>query len=212
MDKLFERWRTFVKEKKFSDFNVGKNKWFDIPVGDIKTDPENVDITDELFALIQKSYAPIGGHVDFQKPEDLPSNHTHWTAIDVDADPEPDALRVGKKKSGGLKMTAGASDGSPEGKKAYVEKSAELLNIPGNYGELSGAIAHIMITRYNVSFVNNPEDVQKLLGKEIEWVGEHPSGKYPNHPGWYIRTLGKEKHMKIMMGKPHGFSYTEPKK
>lgn len=210
-EKLFESWRKFLKEKKFSDYGAGKNNWIDLPLKDLRSDPKNVDITDELYALISKSYAPIGGHIDFTKPEDLPGNHTHWTAIDVDQDPEPDALRVGKKKMGGLKMTVGASDGGHEGKKAYVQKTADLLSTNGNYGELSGPIAHIMITRYNSPFVNNKEDVEKILGdKSIDWVGEHPNGKYPNHPGWYKRKIGNEEHMKIMMGKPMGFNVTEP--
>lgn len=207
---LFENWRHFVKEKKFSDYNPNKGDWVDIPLGDISNDPENIDITDELYALIEPSYAPIGGHIDFQKPADLPSNHTHWTAVDVDGDPEPDAVRVGKQKTGGLKMTAGASDGTTAGKKAYVAKTGELLDTPGNYGELSGAIAHVMITRANAPYVDNPEDVQKILGKKVEWIGEHPNGKYPQHPGWYARVLGGKKHMKIMMGKPNGFSWTKP--
>lgn len=68
----------------------------------------------------------------------------------------------------------------------------EKLNTQGNYAEMSGAIAHIMISRHNVPFVDNQEDVEKILGKKVEWIGAHPEGKYPKHPGWYKRKIGGE--------------------
>jgi hypothetical protein len=200
-----EQWRRFLKEKKFSDYSGGqKNKWIDLPHGELKSDPENVDIADELFALIDKSYADIGGHADFRTVADIPDDSDIWLAIDVDKDPDPDALRVGKKKPAGSKMTAGASDGSNAAKDVYLTKTVELLNTQGNYAEMSHAIAHIMIKYNDAPFVDNEEDVRKVLGKDIRWIGPHPDGKYPNHPGWYERMLGGKLHLKILLGKPNG--------
>lgn len=81
-----------------------------------------------------------------------------------------------------------------------------MLKEDGVFAEMSDAIAHIMITRYNIPSVNDPDVVQKLLGpdKKITWIGEDPSGKYPNHKGWYVRELGGEPHKKIMIGNPLG--------
>jgi len=119
-------------------------------------------------------------------------------------------VRGAKTKPAGIKMTVGASDGGAEGIKAYKEKTALLLNTEGTYGELSDAIAHVMIKYHNAPFVDNEEDVRKVLGKDIEWIGPHPEGKYPNHPGWYKRKLGGKMHMKILLGRPKGVSVTQP--
>ena len=211
MKLLFENWRKYLNEKVFADYSGGeKDKWIDLPVGELTSDPENIDVTDEIYDMIEKSYAAIGGNVDIQSASDMPSDYNKWIAVDVDDDPEPDAVRAAKTKPAGTKMTVGATDGTPASTKAYKEKTAELLNTDGNYGELSDAIAHVMIKYYNVPFVDNEEDVRKVLGKEIEWIGPHPEGKYPNHPGWYKRKLGGEIHMKILLGKPKGANIVQP--
>ena len=75
---------------------------------------------------------------------------------------------------------------------------------------MSDAMSHIMIKYYNAPFVDNEEDVQKVLGKEIEWIGPHPEGKYPKHPGWYKRKLGGNMHMKILLGRPNGVKINQP--
>ena len=208
---LMENWRKYLHEKVFADYSGGKkDKWVDLPVSDLTNDPDNIDVTDEIYDMIDKSYAKIGGNVDIRSPADMPSDYNKWVAVDVDSDPEPDAVRAGKTKPAGTKMTLGASDGSATAKDAYVKKTAELLKTPGNYGELSDAIAHVMIKYHNAPFVDNEEDVKKVLGKEIEWVGPHPEGKYPHHPGWYRRKLGGKIHMKILLGNPKGANVVQP--
>jgi hypothetical protein len=203
MKKLFENWRKYLDEKRFTDYDAEKNKWVEIPASDIQHDPENIDLTDEFFRLIDNAYSKIGGHFDFQKASDIPSDHDWWAAIDTDDDPDPDALRIGKKKSSGYKLTASGHDGSRAAKVAYLDKTADLLFNDGYFAEMSDAIAHIMITRYDVPFVGDEEKVRKALGKEITWIGPHPEGKYPGFDGWYERKIGgKHLHMKIMLGKP----------
>ena len=86
---------------------------------------------------------------------------------------------------------------------AYLDKTADLLFNDGYFAEMSDAIAHIMITRYDVPFVGDEEAVRAALGKDITWIGPHPEGKYPGFDGWYERKVGgKHLHMKIMLGKP----------
>ncbi len=68
---------------------------------------------------------------------------------------------------------------------------------------MSGKAAHVMITRHDVPVVTSQADVEKVLGKKVKWIGPHPEEKYPEHPGWYIRSLGGEEHMKILLGKPN---------
>ena len=208
-----ESWRKFLGEKVFSDYSGGKkDKWVKLPSKELQSDPDNVDITDELYSLIKKSYAYIGGHFKIKSPEDIPAGNDNWIAVDVDDDPEPDAVRAGKAKEAGIKMTLGATDQTKRGKEAYLSKEVDLLTTPGNYGELSGALAHIMIKRHNISFVDNEEDVRKVLGKEIEWIGPHPEGKYPDHAGWYRREIAGSQQMKILVGRPFGVKVQEPVK
>ena len=69
----------------------------------------------------------------------------------------------------------------------------------------------MMIKYKKVPFVSNPEDIKKLLpGKDINYIGEHPNGKYPGYDGWYERKLGGKKHMKIILGSPQGVTIKKP--
>ena len=178
-----------------------KRKWSTVPLGVLG---KNNDVTQDIYDLITKTYAPIGGYVDFSKPGDLPSDFTNWIIVDIDKDPDVDVVRFGKKGPGGLKMTGSATDGSSAAKKIMLNKTAKMLNQKGNYGEVSDAIAHVLLTRHKVPVVSDEEHVKKLLpGKKIKWLGENPNGKYPGVVGWYERVLtGAGKKIKIMVGKP----------
>ena len=200
------KWRKFLGEKKFADYDPPENQWIDIPVGDLSHDTENVDLTDEFFKLIDTAYSKIGGHFDFKKASDVPADHDVWSAVDIDGDAVPDAVRFGKRKPKGVKLTGSGHDGSRAAKQAYLQKTADLLHRAGYFAEMSKAIARIMITRYDIPYVDNPEAVQQALGpsKPIEWLGAHPEGKYPEHNGWYRRTIeGREGELKIMLGNPN---------
>ena len=204
MKKLFENWRKHLDEKVFADYEAEKGEWVDVPVGDLTHDPDNVDLTDEIYALIDIAYAPIGGHFDFNSAADIPSDHDNWLAMDWDEDPEPDVLRVGKSKTGGTKMTAAGHDGQKRSKGYYIGKTVDMLGMSGFYAEMSKRIADIMIGS-GVPYVDNEETVRKVLGpgKPICWLGDHPEGKHPEYKGWYTRDLcGHEAELKIMLGTP----------
>lgn len=194
--------REFLIEFKFADLKPRTGQWTKIPVEKLKQaqhqPPENIDT--ELFDLLDKSYAYIGGHVDFQKPSDIPANHTIWYAIDTDGDKEPEALKFAKSTPYGTKWTGGATDGSPEGKAAYISDTVRALKTKGNFCEMSDAIMHIMITRHSVPCVSNQKDVERIIGKSVRWIGAHPEGKYPGWNGFYVRSLGGADHMKILLG------------
>ena len=200
--KSHKRWKNFIKEKKYADISKGKGQWTDIDKSDLQ-DQENVDLSMELYDLIATAYAPIGGNFDFQSPEDIPGKHDIWTAVDVDGDDTPDALRVGKNKPAGKKLTASGHDGSKSGKDAYIAKTAQMLQTSGHYAEMSKGIAHLMIKYYQVPHVDNEEKVRKVLGKDIEWLGPHPEGRYPDYNGWYIRDISGHRELKIMLGTPN---------
>tara|TARA_B100000287_G_scaffold429553_1_gene483107 strand:+ start:2630 stop:3235 length:606 start_codon:yes stop_codon:yes gene_type:complete len=200
--KSHKRWKNFIKEKKYADISKGKGQWTDIDKSDLQGQ-ENIDLSMELYDLIATAYAPIGGNFDFQSPEDIPGKHDIWTAVDVDGDDTPDALRVGKNKPAGKKLTASGHDGSKAGKDAYIAKTAQMLQTSGHYAEMSKGIAHLMIKYYQVPHVDNEEKVRKVLGKDIEWLGPHPEGRYPDYNGWYIRDISGHRELKIMLGNPN---------
>jgi hypothetical protein len=196
--------KQFIHEKKFSDLKPKKGEWLQIPNNEF--DPE---LSAELFDLIDKSYSYVGGHANYRKPEDIPLGKDKddpgtivWYGLDFDEDPEADVVNISKKTKFGLKSVGGATDGSKESKTQYVKNLVDKLNTPGNYAEVSDAIMHILLTRYGVESIDNQEDVEKILNKKVKWVGKHPIGNYPGHEGFYIRSIGGEEHMKIMLGKP----------
>jgi len=210
MKLLFESWRKFLKEKKWEDYDVPKDEWFSVPHEDIRQAAMErggeVNIADELHDLIDTAYKNIGGHLKLQSVEEMPADYTDWIAVDIDDDPEPDATRFSK----GPKMSGSGHDGSRAGIDAYLAKTAELLKEEGFYGEMSKAIAHIMIKYHNVPFVPSHEDVEKVLGEPVEWLGPHPEGKYPGYDGWYIRDIAGSSQMKIMVGNPIGIETVQP--
>lgn len=165
-------------------------------------DEPGTNIDDELFDLISATYGAIGGYPDFITPAHLPANHSIWYATDVDADTEPDAVGWGKDTRFGTKWTGLANDGTPAAKSTAIAELVGKLRTPGNYAELSKAIMHIMIVRYNVPCIDDPALVQRIIGKPIEWIGPHPEGLYPSHPGFYRRDIFGETHMKILLGIP----------
>ena len=192
--------REFLKEDAaFQKISKGKKgKWIKV-----KSSEFGSDLSGEFFELITQTYKHIGGHSNFKKKGDLPGKDVDWKAIDIDADPEADIIVGSKTKVGGTKGVVIATDGSKKAKEEMLKSKVKDLNTQGNYAEVSEGIAHVLITKFIVPFVDNLEDVQKVLsGKVIKWVGLNPNGKYPKHPWWYERTLAGEKHLKIMVGKP----------
>ncbi len=201
-----------LNEKKWSDFNAAKGEVIDIAPSDFEDyDPEvERDLDDEIFDLIQTAYADVElepgtfGNAKVRSPGDLPAGYSIMYAADIDDDPDPDYFRGGKIRNGRYKLGIVGHDGSQAAIQKYLEQSAEMLK-SGSIGEMSGAIAHIMITRYGVPAVTSKEEVERMLGKPVKWVGKHPEEKYASrygedYEGWYSRDIGGSAHMKILLG------------
>ena len=176
-----------IKLKDILFETLPKNKWVSLKSKDLK------DFRDELFDLVKKSYASIGGHPNIKSPSDISlSSIDYWDAIDVDDDPDPDAVSGAKARTGGRKYTLGATDGSSPAKRAYVGSRIKLLKKPGHYAEMSHKIADIMASA-GVPIVDDEEEVKRVLkGKKINWLGD----------GWYERVIGGKKFKKRMFGRP----------
>jgi len=153
----------------------------------------------ELFDMIKSSYAQIGGHHKFKSPVDISTSVADfWEFIDIDGDDEPEAMGAAKTTQYGRKSIVGASDGTSPAKRAFIGHRIKSLRHNGFYAEVSEKIADILLGA-GVPIVDNEEDVRKVLGKDIKWIGEIP-GKKGN--GWYSRKLAGQTKAKILVGRP----------
>jgi hypothetical protein len=154
-------------ERDFADIAKKKNRWIEaLSRGDLD------DIKENLFVLIDGAYGAIGGHVKIRNVNDiLNPKMTYWEAIDLDEDPDADAVLFGKQ-SHGIKISGIGHDSSHGGKKELMARQVRLLKKPGYWVEASGKPAEIMI-RAGLKPASK-EEVEKVFG-EVDWKGD---GKY----------------------------------
>lgn len=163
-----------------------ENNWRPLSSAEVEDDQ------DELFKMIDTAYAPLGGHPNVTNPNDVKSAADGYEVIDLDDDPEDDAVVMTKQRAGGTKLVGMGHDNSKPAKSAAVAKTVSDLNKNGYYIEVSGKILDILKAK-GVAIVDDEETVKAALkGKDIVWHGD----------GSYDRILGGEKHRKVMMGKP----------
>lgn len=186
---------------------IPKNEWTLLSDGD----PRREAAQQELFDILQSTYAGIGGHFKVKSPSDL-ERYKFWAVADVDGDPKIDVALFAKPDIGGTKMGAAANDGSPAAGAAYKNKSAELRaggslgGVSNWWGEVSGKPAYAMLRRGAQAVEDEDRVMQLLDGDDVIWHGEHPD---PNAPevfkavkGWYTKTFGDKKSTKIILGTP----------
>ena len=163
-----------------------ENNWRPLSSAEVQDDQ------DELFKMIDTAYAPLGGHPNVTNPGDVTSAADNYEVIDLDDDPEDDAVVMTKQRAGGTKLVGMGHDNTKPAKSAAVAKTVSDLNKNGYYIEVSGKILDILKAK-GVAIVDDEETVRAALkGKDIVWHGD----------GSYDRVLGGEKHRKVMMGKP----------
>jgi len=164
-----------------------ENNWRPLSSAEVQDDK------DELFKMIDTAYAPLGGHPNVTNPGDITSAADGYEVIDLDDDPEDDAVVMTKQRAGGTKLVGMGHDNSKPAKSAAVAKTVSDLNKNGYYIEVSGKILDILKAK-GVAIVDDEETVRKALkGKDIKWNGD----------GTYDRKLGAKIHTKVMMGKPN---------
>lgn len=188
-----------IKEDSGEALDTQKDKWITF---DPK--PKEKELDDEFFKLIQTAYKEIGGNAKIKSAGDVFSEprYTYWTGVDLHGDENLDLIMFGEKTSFGIKFTGVGHDGESDSKKAYLDSRGKALNTSGFYGEVSGKLAAILMGKYGATSVNNKEDVEKVLGKPVEWNGKNPEDATAKGDGWYTRDIGGTKHAKILLGKP----------
>lgn len=194
----------FLNERSAEILGTKKNKWEKIEVSRLSKE-EISDLETEFFGLIDNAYKPIGGHVNFKTPSDVfkDKDLDFWKGIDIDEEPGLDVIVFGKTTKYGIKLTGVGHDGQKQSTTEYLNDKAKSLSKIGFFNEVSGKLADILILKYKIPAVTDKDSIEKVLGKEIEYLGEHPDGKTPGI-GWYSRSLGGHRHIKILLGKPKG--------
>jgi len=171
-----------------NEIDIPKNKWITIPASELK------DYSEEIYKLIDNAYAPIGGHPNYKSSDNVTGRESEaeYEVIDLDNDPEIDAISVTKNKAAGKKFTATGHDGSSAAKSKVVNHKADQLKSSGYFIEVSGKLVDILIAK-GVEPIDDEELVRKVLkGKDIEWLGN----------GQYKREIGGKLFTKSLMGKP----------
>jgi hypothetical protein len=165
-----------------------KGQWMDL------SSDEKVEYAKDIFDLINTAYAPIGGNINYKSAADVlgAESDADYEVVNIDDDPEPEALISYKEKESGKKLTALGHDGSPEAKSKSLNRMAALLKEPGYYLEVSGKLQDILLAK-GAPVVKDKDLIQKVLkGKKLEF----------NEDGTYQRFIGGEKHTKTLLGKP----------
>ena len=165
-----------------------KNKWINL------TKDEQDEFADEIFNLINTAYSPIGGNPNYKSPDDVVGDErdANYMVIDLDDDPEFDAVKVTKDKAAGNKSVGMGHDNSSPAKSAAVNITAIMLKEPGHFIEVSGKLKDILIAK-GVPVVTDKETMQQAMkGKNITM----------NDDGTYSREIGGEMHTKTLMGNP----------
>ena len=185
---------SFNLHRWFRDSYLNEEKGFEKGSWEYLTNKEKSEFADEIFALIDNAYAPLGGNPNYQSPSNVDGSEgdANYLVIDFDDDPEFDAVVVDKTKPSGTKAAALGHDGSSQAKSRSVNFLAIMLKRKGHYIEVSGKLKDILIAK-GVPVVTDKETISTALkGKNIEM----------NDDGTYQRYLGGEKHTKTMMGNP----------
>ncbi|MDA8940656.1 hypothetical protein N9H34_00835 [bacterium] len=167
-----------------NEIDIPKNIWFPLQPDELK------DVEDDILDLIQNAYGPIGGHPNYKTVGDLAGSD--YTIVDLDDDPDIDAVTVTKQRAGGTKHVGMGHDGTSPSKRASISQTIRDLDKQGVYIEASGKMADIL-TKSNVTQVTDEDTIRKSLkGKSIEMYDD----------GSYDRVLGGKKYRKLMFGKP----------
>lgn len=159
------------------------------------------ELSGEFFDLISTAYAEIGGHAKIKSPDDVfaDPDWNYWEGVDLHGSQDFDMIMFGKKTKFGVKYSGVGHDGTKDAKRSYITARGRDLQKLGFYIEVSGKIAEILLNAYDVPVVTDQKEVEKVLGKKLDWIGTKDD--MPGN-GWYSRKLGGKMHDKILLGRP----------
>jgi hypothetical protein len=157
---------------------------------------------EEVWDILQKSYAYIGGIAGINSIDDLIEDTDLWKL--VRRDNKITAIKAYKLKNGGRKSNCGGTDGTIQGKKDIMKIYQEdgLMKDRHQYGEYSGKAVSTVLKTGGIPV---PAAIAQTIlePKKIEICQD----------GWfYIRKLGDGKsHHKLMIGNLPNGKYNDEK-
>jgi hypothetical protein len=178
--------------------------------------PQREKWADQVWNILQKSYAPIGGikGSGFASKQDMIDNIPFWKIYTKQDKVVAAALY---KDKNGRKSVAIATDGSDLSKKIVADIFKSSLGV--SYGEKSGPALGTMMKAVPwdtlKNFMLTPQQLSKISGEKIMTVDEFGTenldekdrftyNKFPQlKPYFYVRELGGEMHLKAAMGTPN---------
>lgn len=172
---------------------------------------------DEVWDLLQKSYAPIGGIKGngFGSKEDLIEKIPFWKLLIKN---KKVIVAIFYKNKGGRKIVAIGTDGSDLAKIWLQKIYKESLGVA--YGEQSGpALAYAMKSidfKILKNFLLTPKEVSKITGETVTSINKfdpenlekkdkltYDRFKDKLSDYFYVRELGGEMHLKVSFGTPN---------
>lgn len=175
----------------------------------IGDDPRKQDYAEDLFRMLQTSYASIGGihGSGFASPEDMVRKIPFWKIAVKNG--VPVAVTFYKDKSG-RKGVASATDGSPEGKKQLADIMRSDIKQGRSFKEVSskalsflkkqlpdGELAKMAVPVSRVKKILKDDEIYPVEDSDPE-VRRHPDLK----DFFYRRKIGGALHTKILVGTP----------
>lgn len=176
-----------------------KGKWSTLSNSEVKG---NTDVTKQIGEILQSVYSQFPtGHRQFTSSDPVGTDDVD--IIDTDDDSAIDAVILTQRQGKGRRIHGMGTDGSQEAKRQMMKRLKDILSVHGNYTELSGRPAQILMGM-GVKPINDPKRVEKIIKRdpkvEFEWHGKM-DGWEGN--GWYTRTFSSGKRMtKMMVGNP----------
>jgi hypothetical protein len=180
-------YRAYLKNNPLLE-ELPKDQWVDL---DKK---ETEEFSGDIFGLINTAYAQIGGNLNYTSANDVTGaqGDANYEVIDIDEDPEIDAVIVSKSKRAGKKLAAMGHDGSSIAKSKSINKQVDMLKTPGNFVEVSGVIKDILLAK-GVPVVTDKATIEKVMGGKAIDIQDD---------GSYTRYISGKETKKILLGKP----------
>ena len=149
---------------------------------------------DEVYELLQKAYAPIGGLLGIENVEQLIGDTDFWKLCTKNG--KVVAAATYTYKRGGRKLIAAGTNGSPEGKQWLYKILQEDIKFKDRkaWAEVSGAMEHIYINKNGAIPV--PATIAQEIMKDKQFIKIHDDGYHYDH------MIAGEIHTKILVGNP----------
>lgn len=194
--------KTYLEYLQTIDEEIIKESFENLVGLDEKTAKRKRALKKEIFELLQKAYAPIGGikGSGFKSPDDMMQNIWFWKICRKKGRIVAVILY---KDSLGRKMVALGTDGTELGKEMARKMMFEEISLSRSYGEASGPALSMVKRIFGMNrkdpiegsplekYTIPADQVEAILKKPVEVVSKYE----------YIRGIGGTDQKKVMFGR-----------